>query len=202
MIQSRSATRDGERGMALILAIAFLTILSIIGAVVIRYASEGMTTAGSVVPEKQVFNVADSAIEFSLNRDVIVTLAGMTPGTATLELHDPANKTATNVPWRNLINTNNSGLIEGTVTDMGPSDLPVGLAGMFSTDFGANYYQVQVKVGTPPPTYNASTDKDPKTSYMNDVAAKKVTVNHVNASMVRLFKFEDDTIFRTSGSGG
>jgi len=188
--------------MALILAIAFLAILSIIGAVTIRYASEGMTNASAVVPEQRVFNVADAAVEFSLNREIIITLAGMTPGTATLELHDPANKTSTNIPWRNLINNNNSGLIEGTVTDMGPSDMPVGLAGMFSSDFGANFYQVQVKVGTPPPTYTAATDKEPKQSYKDDVAAKKVPVTHVSASMVRLFKLEDDTIFRTSGSGG
>jgi len=202
MIRSIPTARRGEQGMALILAISFLAILSIIGAVVIRYANEGMTSAGKVVPEKQVFNVADAAVEFSLNRDVIVTLAGMTPGTATLELHDPANQTSTNVPWRTLINNNNSGIIAGTVTDMGPSDMPAGLAGMFGTDFGANFYQVQVQVGTPPPTYTSATDKEPKPSYMNDVAAKKVTVTHVNASMVRLFKLDDDTIFRTSGSGG
>jgi hypothetical protein len=188
--------------MALILAIAFLGILSIIGAVVLRYANEGMTTAGKVTPAKRAFNVADRAVEFAVNREMIITLAGMVPGAATLELHDPANLTTTNVPWRNLINSNNAGLIEGTVTDLGPGDLPAGLAGMFGTDFSANFYQVQVKVGTPPPTYTNATDLMPKASYLQDVADKKVTVTHVNASIVRLFKLDDDSIFRTSGSGG
>ena len=194
-------TRRGERGMALILAIAFLGILSIIGAVVIRYANEGMVNAGKVVPEKRAFNVADRAVEYALNRDLIIELAGMSPGTATLELHDPANVTATAVPWRTLINNNNAGIIEGTVTDLGPGDLPAGAAGMFGSDFSANYYQVQVKVGTPAPTYNSAGDKNPKASYLAEVANKNVTVTHVNASIVRLFKLDDDTIFRTSGGG-
>jgi len=187
--------------MALILAIAFLGILSIIGAVVIRYANEGMTSAGKVVPEKRAFNVADRAVEYALNRDLIIQLAGMSPGSATLELHDPANVTSTAIPWRNLINNNNAGIIEGQVTDLGPGELPAGAAGMFGSDFAANYYQVQVKVGTPAPTYANPSDKDPQTSYMTDVANKAVTVTHVNASIIRLFKLDDDTIFRTSGGG-
>ncbi|GEM_PF-1725443 len=187
--------------MALILAIAFLGILSIIGAVVIRYANEGMVSAGKVVPEKRAFNVADRAVEYALNRDLIIQLAGMSPGSATLELHDPANVTATNVPWRTLINNNNAGIIEGTVTDLGPGEMPAGAAGMFGSDFAANYYQVQVKVGTPSPTYTNATDKNPKASYLAKVANKTVTVTHVNASIVRLFKLDDDTIFRTSGGG-
>ena len=194
-----SQRKRGERGVALILAIAFLAILSIIGAVVIRYANEGMTSAGRVTPAKRAFNTAARAVEFAVNRDIIITLAEMSPGTATLALHDPANRTETNVPWRNLINSNSAGIIEGTVTDLGPGDMPAGLAGMFSTDFSANFYQVQVKAGTPPPTYASATDIDPKASYSQDIEEKKVTVTNVNASIVRLFKLDDDSIFRTSG---
>ena len=200
MSQKNSTARRGERGMALIIAIAFLGILSIIGAVVIRYANEGMVAAGKIVPEKRAFNVADRAVEFALNRDIIITLAGMSPGTATLELHDPNNKEGATA-WRDIINTNTAGVIDGQVTDLGPGDLPAGAAGMFGTDFGANFYQVQVRVGTPPPTYASANDKDPKANYMQDVADRKVTVTHVNASIVRLFKLDDDTIFRTSGGG-
>lgn len=189
--------------MALIMAIAFLGLLSLIGAVVIRYANEGLTSSAKVVPEKRVFNVADRAVEFALNREVIIELAGMTPSTAWMDLHDPANKTATNIPWRNLINNNNAGIIEGRVTDLGPGEMPAGLAGMFGTDFSANFYLVEAKVGTPAPVYsNPDTSVAPTAGYLTDVANKRVTVTHVNASIVRLYKLEDETIFKTSGSGG
>lgn len=180
--------------MALILAIAFLGILSLIGAVVIRYANEGLVSAGKIQPEKRAFNVADRAVEYAMNRDIIVELAGMTPGSATLPLHDPAN--------RALINNNNAGVIQGTVTDLGPGELPAGIAGLFGSDFSANYYQVQVKVGTPSPTYDDANPDDPTSAgYKAAVNAKQVKTTHVNASIVRLYKLDDDTIFRTSGGG-
>ena len=186
--------------MALIIAIAFLGILSIIGAAVIRYANEGMVAAGKVVPEKRAFNVADRAVEFSLNRDIIITLAGMSPGAATLELHDPANAQG-GTPWRNIVNTNTAGIIDGQVTDLGPGDLPAGAAGMFGSDFSANFYQVQVRVGTPAPVYDDTKPDRLSNSYRTALNGNSVTVTHVNASIVRLFKLDDDTIFRTSGGG-
>jgi hypothetical protein len=197
-------TRRGERGMALILAIAFLGILSIIGAVVIRYASQGMVNASKVAPEKRVFNVADRAVEYALNRDIIVALAGRDPAVVTIvndiprvELHTPANRALINVS----LPGHSTGIIEGTVDDLGPGDLPAGAAGLFGSDFSANYYQVQVKVGAPAPTYDDAKTPPIPDSYKAAIANKNVTVTHVNASIVRLFKLDDDTIFRTSGGG-
>ena len=73
---------------------------------------------------------------------------------------------------------------------------------LFGSDFSANYYQVQVKVGTPQPTYDDANPADPTTAgYRAAVTAKQDKTTHVNASIVRLYKLDDDTIFRTSGGG-
>ena len=69
----------------------------------------------------------------------------------------------------------------GTVTDVGPRSLPPAMAAMHGSEFGANLYHVSVET-------KAGTGRLERST-------------HVDASIVRLFKMDDDQIFRTSGGG-
>ena len=77
--------------------------------------------------------------------------------------------------------TSGNTLVSGTVQDLGPHELPPSMAAIHGSEFGANLYHVEVESSAP-------------------FAGSTVT-SSVNASIVRLFKMDDDTIFRTSGGG-
>jgi len=171
--------REGEKGMALIVAIGFLAILSILGAVVLQVATRDLEGTASYMPGRQAFYVADRAVEYSMNRDIIVSLS---PGeTVNLLVNDAV--TPGTLTHKQIIEAGAVGqLTGGSVTDLGPRDLPPAVAELYGSDFGANMYHVQVESTAP--------------------GGGGTTANsHVNASIVRLFKMDDDTIFRTSGGG-
>ena len=171
--------RNSESGMALIMAIGFLAILSILGAVVLRTATQDITASGARSPEKQVFYAADRAIEYSMTRGLILNMP--TGGEVDL-MTDHVDNDASKKFHHEVIKTDDSAITAGTVSDLGPNDMPASISELFGDDFGANYYHVEAKAVTPP----TGTPK-----------AK----SNVNASIVRLFKRDDDTIFRTSRGG-
>jgi hypothetical protein len=169
-------TRNPESGMALILAIGFLALLSILGAIVMETTTRDLGLSGRQRPEKQVFYAVDRAIEYSMTRGLILSMpvngqmdlvTGIVTGTTT---------------HADVIETADSKLIAGKVYDLGPNDMPASAAELFGEDFGANYYHVEAKVVTP------------KTG-------TPIATTNANASIVRLFKRDDDTIFRTSRGG-
>lgn len=172
-------SRDGEKGMALIFAIGFLALLSILGAVVLQVATRGLEGTASYMPGSQAFYVSDRAVEYSLNRDIIVSL---TTGESLDLMIDDAVTPGT-LTHKSIIEAGAAGqLVAGTVSDLGPNELPPAAAELYGSDFGANMYHVQVEATAPG---GSGTTAD----------------SHVNASIVRLFKMDDDTIFRTSGGG-
>jgi len=167
--------RRGERGIALILAIGFLAVLSILGAVVLTVATRDLGGSATFTPGRNAFYTADRAVEYSMNRDIIISLStGETINLMTAEVASvPGTK------HHEIVDQAGSGrLIAGTVTDLGPNELPPSISALFGSDFGANFYHVEVEAQAP-----------------GGAEAK------VNASIVRLFKSDDDTIFRTSGGG-
>jgi hypothetical protein len=171
-----------QKGMALILAIGFLALLSILGAVVMRVSTQDMKASGAVVPKQKAFYVADRAVEYALNRDMIYYLNPMA-GTPTANL--VTGTVTSGLTHKQIIETGelNISMESGTVEDLGESGLPPYLASIHGSDFGANLYHVKVKTmaykGNP--TLEASA--------------------HVDAAIVRLYKKDDDQIFRTSGGG-
>ena len=67
-----------QKGMALIMAIAFLAILSILGAVVMRVSLRGLEDSELrtyTQSDQQALYAADRAVEYSMNRDLIINLA-------------------------------------------------------------------------------------------------------------------------------
>lgn len=170
------SARKGEKGMALVLAIGFLAILSILGAIVMQVTTRDLATSGAEQPDNKVFYAVDRAIEYSMSRGLILSLpvngevdlkTGIVSGTMT---------------HADVIGTADSALTAGKVYDLGPNDMPANAAELFGEDFGANYYHVEAKVVTPP------------------TGTPRATSN-ANASIVRLFKRDDDTIFRTNRGG-
>lgn len=176
-------TRDGENGMALILAIGFLAILSILGAVVMRISTADLKASGTKEPERLAFYAADRAVEYAMTRGLILSLPASSSVDLMADRIDPSDSTS--IFHYQVIDTADSKLTTGMVYDVGPNDMPAAVAELFGEDFGANYYHVEAKVET------------------TKVGAGGVPLatSNVNSSIVRLFKRDDDTIFRTTRGG-
>lgn len=174
---NKRANRNRESGMALIIAIGFLAILSIIGAAVLNNATRDISGSGVMSPVRKAFYTADRAVEYSMNRDMIVSLSPTDPPinlvTGTI------SGGATHKSVIDSILAKDGRLTAGTVADLGPKSLPGSIAAFFGSEFGANVYHVAAEA-------EAGHSGSP------------MQVN-VDASIVRLFKLDDDTIFRTSG---
>jgi hypothetical protein len=171
--------RTRESGMALIIAIGFLAILSIIGAVVLDLATRDISSSGVMTPVRKAFYTADRSVEYSMNREILTNIS---PSGAAVNLMTAT--TSGGILHKNIINSVNvidGQLISGTVTDLGPKSLPGSIASYFGSEFGANVYHVAAEAKAGPAS-----------------AEQKV---NVDASIVRLFKLDDDTIYRTSGGG-
>ncbi len=168
--------RDGERGMALIMAIGFLALLSILGAVVIQNATQDLSSAARQQPEQTAFYAVDRAVEYSMTRGLILSMP------VNGEVNLMTGIVTGSVTHADVIGTADSALTDGKVYDIGPNDMPASAAELFGEDFGANYYHVEAKVVTPP-------------------TGTPVATSNANASIVRLYKRDDDTIFRTSRGG-
>jgi hypothetical protein len=168
-----------QKGMALILAIGFLAVLSILGAVVMNVATEGMKNSGLIQPKSLSFYTADRSVEYSMNRDLIINLPIL--GTVNL-VTDKVKRADGTVEavllHKTIIEKDSIGTLDsGTVIDLGPRELPPVMAEIHGTDYGANMYHVNVETSTP---LGGET--------------------HVDAAIVRLFKSDDETIFRTTGT--
>lgn len=174
-----------QRGMALILAIGFLAVLSILGAVVMRVSTQGLKATSETLPNQRALYAADRAVEYAMNRDIIINLA--VAGSVNLVSGDVklANGSSAGVTHKTVIDASGQGsIISGTVVDGGPRALPPHLAAMHGSEFGANLYHVSVHA-----------------SPNNDSTVPSNNTTHIDASIVRLFKMDDDQIFRTSGGG-
>ena len=169
-----------QKGMALILAIGFLAVLSILGAVVMKVSMHDLSDSTVTLPNQRSLYAADRAVEYSMNRDIIVNLAQFNSISLDAGIVRQANGlSVSGVTHKNVIdNTGVGTLVNGTVVDVGPRALPAALAAIHGSEFGANLYHINVQTTAP-----------------------LGRTTHVDASIVRLFKMDDDQIFRTSGGG-
>ena len=174
-----------QKGMALVLAIALLAILSILGAVVMRVSLRGLQDSSArtyTQSDQQALYAADRAVEYSMNRDLIINLAQNNTADLGTDEVKQANGSGSGVTHKTVIDLSGPGeLVSGTVTDVGPRSLPPVMAAMHGSEFGANLYHISVETKAGTGVLERST--------------------HVDASIVRLFKMDDDQIFRTSGGG-
>ena len=162
-----------EQGFALILAIAMLAILSILGAIALSTTDTELKVTSNYQDYRQTFFSAARAAEYATNREMLMGMAGsVNLVTADAGVH------------KERIDAGGGGVLQsGLVTDLGPSDLPAKMKTAYGSDFGANLYHVSVD------------------SRSAAAAVGNQSEVRIDATIVRLFKNEDDTIFRTSGGG-
>lgn len=177
-----------QSGMALIVAIGFLAILSILGAVILDIATQDISSSGMMTPVRKAFYTADRAVEYAMNRDILTNISP-SGGAIILKSSNPSyvyrtqDKTTGGDPHYAIINSTipaDGQLISGAVTDLGAASLPTSIASFFGSEFGANVYHVAVEAKA-------------------GGGGGEQQIN-VDASIVRLFKLDDDTIFRTNGN--
>lgn len=168
-----------QKGMALILAIGFLAILSILGAVVMSVATRDLSETAVTMPNQRSLYAADRTVEYAMNRDIIINMPSYNSINLATDNVISIGGVTLAATHKQVIDATGPGtLVSGSVTDVGPRGLPPHLAAIHGSEFGANMYHVNVETTAP---YGKTT--------------------HVDASIVRLFKLDDDQIFRTSGGG-
>lgn len=172
--KSTCSVVGNERGAALILAIVMLVILSILGSVVLMSSGTEMKVSGNYQVAKQTFWVADRAVEYATSREILMTM-----GTEVDLMTD--STAAGDLHKANIEAAGGGVLTEGTIRDLGPGDLPAKIAEAYGTDFGANFYHVSV---------TAKQKDEPNAAEV-----------HIDTSIVRIFKSEDESIFITTGGG-
>lgn len=166
-----------ERGVALIMAIIMLVILSVLGSVVLMSSDSEIKVSGNYQVAKQTFWVADRAVEYATSRNMLMTMGAEESLLTGTTVVDGETKT-----HKELIEEAGGGVLtEGRVRDLGIGDLPASLAGAYGSDFGGNYYQVSV---------TAQQSADPAS-----------TAVRVESTIVRIFKNDDESIFVTTGGG-
>lgn len=157
-----------ERGMALVLAIAMLLILTILGAVSWNASNRQIGSAGELQSNYQAFFAAQRGIEYALNRDVLMSMSGSVD-LATND-HKPI------IDAGNSVAVGRGEIQAGEIVDAGPGEVPLRLRARYGSDFGANYYFISVEARGP-----------------------RGATEEVETQVVRLFKHDDDSIYRTDG---
>ena len=164
----RRAGRD-ERGFALVLALSMLAILSILGAIVLSNSGTDLNVSSNFQSSQQALYAVDRAVEYGTSRPLMLGLGSL----GTIDLATGVHKT--NIDQGKVAGGE---LVEGSVRDLGPGDIPTKLSAIFGSDFGANFYRVSGRGQGP-----------------NNAQVR------VEATIIRLYKNEDDSIFVTTGGG-
>jgi hypothetical protein len=123
----RRPRRNRESGMALMLAIAMLLLLSILGATVLDIASRDVRSSGQVGAESQVFYAADRIVSFG-QHFVDMMLDGLTDANVgnTKNLADPTDFNGVPVfPDVNVLNQALNGMESGTIAYVGRTQLDI-----------------------------------------------------------------------------
>lgn len=162
-----------QKGMALILALGMLAFVSLLGAVVLTAVNRGFGSLGQAGAKTESFVAAERAVEYSLNRQLILSMS------SSVDLMTGLDSNGVEHHVNIDAGDTRGGLIAGTVRDSGPGLLPVRLAELYGNDFGANYYDVSVTAEGP-----------------------RHVKTRIDTQVVRLYKLDDDAIFRTTGGGG
>lgn len=176
----KDRNRDSQKGMALILAIGFLAVLSILGAVVLDVSTKGLKQTAGDLPRQRAFYTADRAVDYALNDTILAILDGDSLST-TVDLTTTAHK--------NFILSDDASkgvtLEEGTVKDFGADGeigLPDYIQEMFGISAKGNLFHVNVKT----------------TVHKNTPVEQSV---HIDSGVLRVWISQDDQILILSGKG-
>ena len=179
-----SLEKDPQKGMALILAIGFLAVLSILGAVVLEVSTRGLKETGVDLPRQRAFYAADRAVDYALNQNILDQLFAMSAGVVppyVVDLTATAHKDA-------ILDddaSNGVTLDYGTVRDFAGEanvSLPGYMQEMFGINAKGNLYHVNVK-----------------TTVHKDTPVEQSV--HIDSGVLRVWLSQDEQIFITGGKG-
>lgn len=143
---------NNEKGVALVLAMIMLVLMSILGALALSTSTTEIAISGNYRNSQDAFYAADSAVEYAATNGAIYTAIG----TGTINLN--------NAPYKDNIDVNNNGRFGGldtnatnSVTYITCGTLPVGsidetdaaISGGSSLSNG-NYFLITVTTTTDP----------------------------------------------------
>ena len=160
-----------EQGMALILAIVMIPIIAFLGLLLMNSTTSDNLRSSGIHAQQEAFYAAERAVEYAANRELLLSM-----GTEENLVDDTDADGATHKSHIDIPNEGGK-LQSGNITDQGPGVLPVRLAGLYGSDFGANYYDISVRSDGP-----------------------LQTEARIETQIVRLYKRDDDSVFITTGS--
>lgn len=168
---------SSESGVALILVLAMLTIMSLLGAMVLSTSTTEIGISSNYRTSREAFFAAERAVEYAMGNETIVKATG----TTNLELNPHlANLTVANAGVTTTLDVAGA---DNTVINFGPGELPVRLRKIYGGKFGANYYLITV------------------TGARVDGGGNVLSTARIETQRVRLYPKEDDTKLFTSSEG-
>jgi hypothetical protein len=174
----RRAGRD-ERGFALVLALSMLAILSILCAALLSNSWTDLSVTKNFYGKQQALYAVDRAVEYGTSRSLLLS-GSLDVINAQVDLSAATHKGK--IDQEQDAEAGRGELESGTVVNLGPSsEIPAKLLAIYGSDFGANLYRVSA-VGISGPATN------------------RTKVN-VEATIIRIFKNDDEGIYRDGRRG-
>jgi len=145
---------DNERGIALIVAISLLAVMSILGVMLLSASTSEIQLSGNFRNTQEAFYAADRAVEYATQ--------GVAQGETTVDLYNDSDASA--VPHRNRVTVGLTGLEpsavstaddRNSVTYIGSGPPPLG-GGSDAGDFVAHNYAISVVGVSPTSSANPS----------------------------------------------
>ncbi|SDL44393.1 hypothetical protein SAMN05660860_00644 [Geoalkalibacter ferrihydriticus] len=161
-----------QGGMALVLAVSMLLILTVLGAVVWTASNRQIDSASFQQANQQAFFATQRGLEYAVTRDILLNL---TAGQS-IDLTSGVHKA--NINAGSSKTSGGGEIFAGEIIDDGPGEMPLRLRARYGSDFGANYYFISISADGP-----------------------RASREDVETQVVRLFKHDDDSLFRTTGGG-
>lgn len=160
-----------EQGMALILAIVMIPIIAFLGLLLMNSTTSDNLRSSGIYAQQQAFYASERAIEYAANRELLLSMGTSVDLVTGTDADGATHKSHIDIP-------NEGGTLQsGNITDQGPGVLPLRLAGLYGSDFGANYYDVTARSNGP-----------------------MQTEARIETQIVRLYKRDDDSVLITTGS--
>jgi len=125
---------SNQRGIALILALGMLVILSLLGAMALSVSTTDIQISGNLKNSQNSFYAAESAVEYAMGNEDILQSTGTT------DLNDVAHTANLSMGGTKLAPDANN-----LVVSLGAGELPDSLSSRFGREkFGGAYYTISV----------------------------------------------------------
>jgi len=165
------APLSNQRGIALILALTMLVILSLLGALALTVSTTDVQISGNLKNSQNSFFAAEAAIEYAMGNEAITQTPGITITDLNAGAH-PANLSMGGIKLDpNAVNQ---------VVSLGAGELPDGLSSKFGQEkFGGAYYTISV----------------------TGVGINERSQTKIEAEQVRIYQKDDEGILTSTEGG-